>query len=52
VKRGIAITVKDLIAVLEGMDPDRTVISTVTPGKKIRGVGTMIVNDKPVTVIR
>lgn len=45
-------TIKQLIAVLEGMDQERTVISTVEPGKKIRGVGTVIVNEEPVAVIR
>jgi hypothetical protein len=45
-------TVSELIAVLNGMDPDRTVISTVKPGKKIHGVGTVVINDEPHTVIR
>lgn len=44
--------VKELISVLKAMDQERTVISTVEPGKKIKGVGTVIVNDEEVTVIR
>ena len=44
--------IKQLIAVLEGMDPDREVISTVTPGKKIRGVGSEEIKGKLVAVIR
>lgn len=45
-------TIEKLIAVLEGMNQDRTVISTVEPGKKIRGVGTEIIDGEPVAVIR
>lgn len=45
-------TIRELIAVLEGMDPEREVISTVKPGKKIRGVGTITVNDEHIAVIR
>lgn len=44
--------IRELVAVLEGMDQERTVISTVEPGKKIRGVGTVEVDNEPVAVIR
>lgn len=45
-------TVEKLIAVLEGMDQNRNVISKVEPGKNVRGVGTEIINSEPVAVIR
>jgi len=47
-------TVKQLIEVLKEMDPERVVISTVEPGKEIRGVGTMVgeVEGREVAVIR
>lgn len=45
-------TVKQLIAVLEGMDPDREVVCSAREGAKVRGVGTIEVAGKPVAVIR
>lgn len=44
--------VKELIRILEVMDPERDVVSHCMSGNKIRGVGTIIVNDKKVAVIR
>jgi hypothetical protein len=43
---------KELIAVLEVMDKERPVISTVEPGKRVRGVGTTTIDDEQVTVLR
>jgi len=45
-------TVKQLIEVLQMMDPDREVISTGKSGEKVKGVGTEIRRGTEVAVIR